>query len=160
MKLSLSLFAGAGVSEGRPLLVTKIKSKKENKKVMRHCAENVIKNKITTSEEARKRGRNGGIASGKARLKKKFLSQMYADFLIQNHKVKVRKKDVEMTPEEIINMAIIGNLRSYGTSASVAMLKELADRTEGTAGAGGEATKKDADLLGSLLGNSREETEE
>ena len=85
---------------------------------------------------------------------------MYADFLIQNHKVKVRKKDVEMTPEEIINMAIIGNLRSYGTSASVAMLKELADRTEGTAGAGGEATKKDADLLGSLLGNSREEKED
>lgn len=120
-------------------------------------AENILPHRIKTSERAREIGRLGGLKYGENNRKKKFLSQMYADFLIQNHKVKVRKKEIEMTPEEIIFMSIIGNLKAHGTSASVAMLKEIADRTEGTSGYGGENTKKDADLLGALLGNSREE---
>jgi hypothetical protein len=82
------------------------------------------------------------------------MSQLYADFLVKSHIVKIGKKETELTPEEIINRAIIGNINKYGTSASVQMLKEIADRTEGISSAPNEGAKKDADLLTQLLGGT------
>lgn len=120
--------------------------------------ENLKKSKktIRTAEQARVLGRIGGIKSGQARKEKKLLSQIYAEFLIENHKVKLGRKEIDLPADEIIKISIARNLMATGTSASVAVLKEIADRTEGTSGAGAEGSKKDVDLLGSLLGSPNE----
>lgn len=111
-------------------------------------------------EEQQRIQRMGVEASKKARAKKKLFREIYADFLVKNHKVKLGKKEIEMTADEIINAAVMKTLNT-GSSATVAMLKEMADRTEGVAGSS-DAAKKDLDVLGGLMGTAanEEKTEE
>lgn len=71
---------------------------------------------IKTTEEARKRGRNGGIKSGEAKREKKKLSDIYREFL--------------STPEgrALIDKAVKKGFDKNPTS----MLHEIRDATEGT----------------------------
>lgn len=97
----------------------------------------------------------GGKAAAVANKKRKLFKEIYAEFLVKNHKVKLGKKEVEMTADEIINAAVMKTLNT-GSSATVAMLKEMADRTEGTVGSS-DAAKKDLDVLGGLMGTAANE---
>lgn len=96
-------------------------------------------------------------AREKKRKERKLMNERYAEFLLQTHKVKIGKKEVVLTAEEIINRAIAGNLLKTGTTASVAMLKEIRE-SEGTEG-GQAGAKKDNDLLAALLGAGKKEQE-
>jgi hypothetical protein len=112
---------------------------------------------ISSTEEAKRLGRLGGIANAKAVKEKKTYSKILADYLVQNHKVKIGKKEIDLTPEEIIFRGVTKAILS-GSSATASILTVAADRTEGPSGGGSEGSKKDADLLGSLLGVSPNES--
>lgn len=79
---------------------------------------------VRTKEEARERGRNGGIKSGQARREKKLLSEFYGEVLADLYKVDARKGDSAKN--------IIKKILARGDSASVSMLKEMREATEGS----------------------------
>lgn len=78
--------------------------------------------KIQTTEEAREKGRNGGIKSGESRRKKKLLSQIYADIIAEQAGLEkgLKLKDV------------IEKVLKDGGSPAVSMLKEIREATEGS----------------------------
>lgn len=84
-----------------------------------------------TREEAQKFGRLGAIKSVEVRRQKKFLSQIYGDFLAEKHQVKIQGEVKEMEGYELVAY-VTKNVLSKGNSASVSMLKELREATEGT----------------------------
>jgi hypothetical protein len=96
--------------------------------------------KTLTKERAKMIGSLGGKKAHENIKKKKMLSQIYADFLINSHFVKLGKKETELTPEEIVFKGVIKAILS-GSSATGTILKEIADRTEGPSSAGGDATR-------------------
>lgn len=87
--------------------------------------------KRLTTKKAREIGRLGGIKSGEAKKRKKFLSQIHGDFLAKKHQVKIQGETKEMEGEELVHY-VTKNVLSKGNAASVSMLKELREATEGT----------------------------
>jgi hypothetical protein len=85
---------------------------------------------IKTTEEARARGRNGGIKSGEAKRAKKLMSQIYLEYLAKKYKVEKEGALVEMTGEEI-SSEVISLIVMKGGPAAVSMLKEIREATEG-----------------------------
>ena len=87
---------------------------------------------VRSKEEARERGRNGGIKSGEVRKQKKFMSQIYAEFLEKHHDVITKdgtKRKLE--GQELLN-SVISKVLSRSDSSSVSMMKEIREATEGT----------------------------
>lgn len=82
---------------------------------------------IQSVSEAREKGRAGGIKSGQVRREKKLLSQIYADMLMKKHKVGKEEIEGEVLLEKVA-LKVLGR----GDSASVSMLKEMREATEGT----------------------------
>lgn len=76
----------------------------------------------TSSEEARKRGRKGGIKSGIVRKEKKLLSQVYAELLADLYD---EKKDVNIK-------TVVNAIMARADSSSVSLLKEIREATEGS----------------------------
>lgn len=166
MKLSLSLFAGAGLSKDAPLLVTKTKRKNAKNNMPRKIKDPRKKGnpkalepyQIKTAEQARDLGRRGGLRSQEVQKERKLLSRHYAEFIAKSHKLKLNKKEVELKPDDFFEVVITKLLtQSQQPSAAVAMMRELREGSGDMIGAGADHAKKDADLLGALLGNSREE---
>lgn len=73
-------------------------------------------------EEAREFGRRGGKKSGEVRREKKLLSAMYADILAKGFEV----EGVRLTLDEVVSSIV-----SRSDAASVSMLKEIREATEG-----------------------------
>ena len=78
----------------------------------------------------------GGKASGVARRQKKLMSQIYAEFLAGKFSIKLdpydpKAKPVAMTGESLINHVVKEVLISGG-SASVSLMKEIREATEGS----------------------------
>lgn len=122
---------------------------------------NIAPHMIKTSERARELGRRGGIRSQELAKEKKLLSRHYADFIAKSHKLKLNKKEIELDPDDFFEVVITKLLtQSQQPSAAVAMMRELREGSGDMIGTGADHAKKDADLLGSLLGNSREDKEE
>lgn len=122
---------------------------------------NIEAHKIKTAEQARELGRRGGLRSQEVQKERKLLSRHYAEFIAKSHKLKLNKKEVELKPDEFFEVVITKLLtQSQQPSAAVAMMRELREGSGDMIGTGAEHAKKDADLLGSLLGNSREEKED
>lgn len=96
---------------------------------------------VRTKDEARAKGKNGGKASGAARRHKKLMSQIYAEFLAEQFKVKVDGSEQTMTGEKLINRVVKQVLISGGSPA-VSLMKEIREATEGSktalTGANGE----------------------
>ena len=86
--------------------------------------ENVIKNKIKTTTEARKRGRSGGIKSGIAKREKKLLSEIYAEVIAELYQEDIKKGTG--------SKFIIKKILQRKDSSSVGMWRELRDATEGS----------------------------
>jgi hypothetical protein len=85
---------------------------------------------VKSKEEAREKGRRGGIASGEAKRQKKLLSQVYLDFFAKEHSVKISRKMVKGDGTVIADAVILEVLRRCN-SAAVSMLKEMREGTEG-----------------------------
>lgn len=81
---------------------------------------------IQSVNEAREKGRAGGIKSGQVRREKKLLSQIYADMLMKKHKVGKEEIEGEVLLEKVA-LKVLGR----GDSASVSMLREIREATEG-----------------------------
>ena len=77
---------------------------------------------IQSKAEARARGHAGGIRSGEARREKKLLSAIYTEFLADRYNV---------TGSAMLADTIAAIL-ARGDSASVAMLREIREATEGS----------------------------
>lgn len=80
-----------------------------------------------STDEARKRGSNGGKRSGEARREKKRLSQIYADFLEKKFGAEFGGKTGAQMAEDFI-----AGLIYKKHPAAIAMLKELREGTEGS----------------------------
>ena len=80
---------------------------------------------VRTKEEARERGRNGGIKSGKVRREKKLLSEIYAEVLADENNINGTDKSLK----EIIGDVLTGIFST--PAAKVSMLKEIREATEG-----------------------------
>ena len=93
--------------------------------------ENLIPNEQRTPEERRKNARKAGVASGKARREKKRMSQIYADFLTSKHKITIDDIDKELEGVALLT-EVMKKVLSRGDSASVSLLKELREATEGS----------------------------
>lgn len=85
---------------------------------------------IKTTEEARKRGKNGGIASGIARRKQKLLSSVYADFLANKHDIRVDGERKYLSGAEIVGN-VMKKILIEADSSAVSMMKEIREATEG-----------------------------
>lgn len=79
--------------------------------------------KKPSAEEARKLGRAGGIKSGVVRKERKLLSAMYADLLA---------KGFEVDGERLSLDEVASAIMARRDSASVSMLKEIREATEGS----------------------------
>ncbi|OPZ44366.1 MAG: hypothetical protein BWY95_02118 [Bacteroidetes bacterium ADurb.BinA104] len=93
--------------------------------------ENLIPNEQRTPEERRENARKAGIASGEARREKKRISQIYADFLTSKHKITIDDIDKELEGVALLT-EVMKKVLSRGDSASVSLLKELREATEGS----------------------------
>lgn len=86
---------------------------------------------VRTEQEAKIKGRKGGIKSGEARRKKKFMSQIYADFLAKEHEVVMRDgKTKKLSGQTLLN-SVMSKVLARSDSSSVAMMKEIREATEG-----------------------------
>jgi hypothetical protein len=74
-----------------------------------------------TKEEQKRIARMGGIASGKTRREKKLMSQIYAEVMAKKHNAKGK------TLSDVVDAVL-----DRGDSASVSMMKEMREATEGS----------------------------
>lgn len=83
-------------------------------------------------DEAKESGKKGGIRSGEVRREKKLMSQIYAEFLIKEHDIigkdGIKKK---LTGQALMN-SVASKVLSRGDSASVSMMREIREATEGS----------------------------
>ena len=84
-----------------------------------------------TPEKAREIGARGGIRSGEVKREKKRMSQIYADFLMGKHKVTINDTERVLDGHELL-AEVMKIVLSRGDSASVSLLKELREATEGS----------------------------
>ena len=92
---------------------------------------NIQNLKRRSSDEAREIGRKGGIQSGKSRREKKLMSQLYADFLAKKHDVDVKNGRRRKIEGYKMLEIVITKILERGDSASVGMMRELREATEG-----------------------------
>lgn len=87
--------------------------------------------KPLSTEKAREIGKKGGIASGKAKKEKKFMSQIYAEFLLKEHTILSKEGLPEkVTGDQLLNK-VMSKVLSRGDSAAVSLMKEIREATEG-----------------------------
>ena len=79
--------------------------------------------KTLSNDEAKKRGSAGGKKSGEVRREKKLLSQMYTDLLAKGFEVDGERLSLDQVASAIM---------ARRDSASVSMLKEIREATEGS----------------------------
>jgi hypothetical protein len=75
-----------------------------------------------TTQKAREIGKLGGVRSGEAKREKKLLSQMYVDLLAKGFEVDGERLSLDQVASAIM---------ARRDSASVSMLKEIREATEG-----------------------------
>lgn len=106
--------------------------------------ENSLKNLKPTkkgelsTERAKILGSKGGKKTGEVKKQKRLMSQIYADFLAKKHNVTLfdmNQKDFvkleDVTSDEYLGK-VMNNILSRADSSSVGILKEIAERTEGS----------------------------
>lgn len=91
---------------------------------------NPSKLKPCTPENARERQLKSAQKRKENNERKKLLSEMYAEFLSDEYKVRKEGKEIKISGTDYIK-TIIKAVVSRGDSSSVAMLKEIREATEG-----------------------------
>jgi len=85
---------------------------------------------IDSTEKARELGRKGGIASGKAKRKKKFMASVYADMFCDKYDIQINEdKKKKMDAEEFFKH-VVTEILLKADRASVAQLKEMSEQVE------------------------------
>lgn len=88
--------------------------------------------RVLTTEEARLIGKKGGLASVKKRREKKVLSQIFGDILQETFNVKFENGEkVKLSSKDYIK-SIMQKVLQRGDNSTVALLKLIAENTEGT----------------------------
>lgn len=120
-----------------------MKDKKDSKELAKNKAKrlkNLIPQNKKSPEERTRIARMGGKACVKAKKEKKLISQIYAEFLLQNHKIlkseldkngNIKNTEKMLSGTELLN-EVAKQVLSRGDSASVSMLKEMREATEGS----------------------------
>lgn len=83
-----------------------------------------------TSDNAKEMQRKGAAKRKENNAKKKLMSQIYADFLEKEYSIKVGDKTKKISGAELCNEAM-KKIIARGDSASVSLLRELREGTEG-----------------------------
>ena len=86
--------------------------------------------KPCNSENARERQLKSAQKRKENRQKKILMSQIYADFLAKEYKVKVGDKNKKISGADFVNEAM-KKIIARGDSSSVSLLRELREGTEG-----------------------------
>lgn len=99
-------------------------------------SENIIPYKFKkgdiSSEEAAQRGRNGGKKSGKVRREKVLMSEIYAEFLAEEHDIEIDKKTrLKISGKNLVKYTM-EKIMAKNESHSVSLIKELREGTEGS----------------------------
>ena len=81
-------------------------------------------NPVRTTKEAKARGKQGGIASGIAKRKKKLLSEIYAEVIAELYQEDIKKGTG--------SRFIIKEILKRKDSSSVSMWREIREGTEGS----------------------------
>ena len=84
-----------------------------------------------TKEEQSEIARKGGIASGKARREKKLMSQIYVEFLDKDHDIIGKDGIKKKLSGHALLSSVMSKVLSRGDSASVSLMKEVREATEG-----------------------------
>lgn len=117
--------------------------KGDNKDLTKNIAKrekNLIPQSKKSPAERKRIASMGGKASVKAKKEKKLISQIYADFLLKNHKIlkteldkngNIKGKEKTMSGIELLDQ-VAKQVLARGDSASVSMLKEMREATEGS----------------------------
>lgn len=85
---------------------------------------------VKTVEEAREKGRNGGIKSGIAKRKKKLITEIYIKFLAKKFDIIIDEKKKKLSGNQLLDY-VMQEILLKGDSASVALLKEIRQAIEG-----------------------------
>ena len=96
----------------------------------------------------------GVKAAKESRIKKKELSEFYGDLLAREHEIKIGKRS------GVVGVMVDILSQKIDHKAKVSLLKEIRETREGSGTSGSDASKKDIDLLGSLLGAPRSPNEQ
>lgn len=91
--------------------------------------DNLIPNTDLTPEELRKRNSKAGKASVKAKRIKKLMSEIYAEFLTEEHNIEGIKD--KLSGNALVSH-VMGKVLTRGDSASVSLMKEVREATEGS----------------------------
>jgi len=105
-------------------------------------------------DERRRISAIGAQASREKRLKRKELSEFYGDLLAREHEIKIGKRS------GVVGVMVDILSQKIDHKAKVSLLKEIRETREGSGTSGSDASKKDIDLLGSLLGAPRSPNEQ
>ena len=84
--------------------------------------------KPLTTEKAREIGKLGGIKSGQKKRERKLMSQIYSEFLAKKHKI---DSGESITGDELLSY-VMSKVLARGDAASVSLLKEIREATEGS----------------------------
>ena len=91
---------------------------------------NLKPNPERSPEELRNMAIKGGIASGEARRKKRLMSDIYRDFLIEEFDIVLNERELKLTGEKLLN-SVIKDVLAKGGAPSVSLMKEIREATEG-----------------------------
>ena len=84
-----------------------------------------------TTDEAKEMQRKSAEKRKENNAKKKLMSQIYAEFLEKEYNVRQGDKERKLTGAELVNECM-KKIIARGDSASVSMMKELREGTEGS----------------------------
>jgi hypothetical protein len=99
-------------------------------KMPRGNPQNLIPNSERAPEQLREQTRKGGVASGEARRKKKWMSMIYADLLSDKYEVTLNGKKVKMEGAKLLQ-TVARDILLRRDSSSVSLMKEIREATEG-----------------------------
>ena len=112
-----------------------------------------------TTDEAKEMQKKSAEKRKENNAKKKLMSQIYAEFLEKEYNVRQGDKERKLTGAELVNECM-KKIIARGDSASVSMMKELREGTEGskidlsgTVKAEMETTEERLKLFEELVGN-------
>lgn len=93
--------------------------------------ENLVSLADRTTEEQREIASKGGKASVKARREKKLLSEFYGKMLADSYDIEVEGELKKLSGEKFFQ-AVVKDIVTKRDNASVSMLKEMREATEGS----------------------------
>lgn len=114
----------------------KQKSNKGKQKTTGKQRTNLVSLADRPEEERKEIARQGGIQSGVVKREKKYISQILADYLQEEHEVVLRDDDGnvidrETIPADQLISRTVTAIMARGDSASASMIKTIGEITEG-----------------------------